>query len=205
MEAKAIILLLSSANLMYQNRALKTIDRNMKRNILSGVSTPVYVDKDALWSLALEALWKHVSVKQKEFDYSQPNSIQRFLSTVCWKQMLKQVESRNKKKQEFLEIAYWSQVAADTDIESTLIEMEVVQKIQALFAVCLGSTEQQVLINRFYLQMNYKEMSLSMNMPATSLRVIKYRAINRLKKQMHQDAVLKAQLKFLLGKSDRIN
>ncbi len=199
MKEEQIVQQLSSENAALQNAALNTITQKMKYPVISKTNIPVSVDSNEVWNLALIALWKHICLSKKKFDCSNQNAIERFLYTVCKRMVIRNI---NKNKKYVLDNNVFLPLADSTDLEKTLIEMEIVEEVKSLFSRHISETAQEILIYKYYLGMSYQDISERMNKSCDSLKTTKCRAMNKLKKAVRQNPALKTYLWLLLGKTD---
>lgn len=198
MKTQQIIQLLNTHDTMEQNNALRYINSTMKANVLRKVQTPTFIDKEEVWNQALTAFWQNISVRRLMFDYSKEDAIQRFLYTVCRRQVFQGIKQHTRHKAEPLNKAQ-STVATDTDTESMMIQMELLKSIQTLLRKYINETEWQILTHRFFDMMSYDEISKVMYRTPDCLKTTKHRAINKIKKALREDAALQTYLRFLLS------
>jgi len=203
MKTKHIIERLNAHDTMEHNNALRYINSTMKAGVLTKVKAPIFMDKEEIWNQALIAFWQNIAVRRLIFDYSKEDAIQRFLYTVCKRQVFRGVKQYNRHKAESLDNV--QTMITDTNIENSMIEMELLRNIQHLLRKCINETEWQVLIHRFWDMMSYDEMSAAMLKTSDCLKTTKHRAINKIKKALHEDSVLQTYLRFLLNESSTIH
>jgi len=204
MKTKQIIELLNAHDTMEHNDALRYIDSTIKVSVLTKVKAPIFMDKEEIWNQALIAFWQNIAVRRLIFDYSKKDAIQRFLYTVCKRQVFQGIRQHTRHKAEPLNEAR-TMIADDANTESIMIQMELLKIIQPLLRKYINETEWQVLIHRFFDMMSYDEMSKVMNKTPDCLKTTKHRAVNKIKKALREDAVLETYLRLLLSETNGIH
>jgi len=204
MKTQQIIQLLNTHDTIEHNDALRHINSTMKTGVLTKIQTPAFMDKEEVWNQALTAFWQNVSVRRLTFDYSKEDAIQRFLYTVCRRQIFQGIKQYTRQKAEPLNEAR-TMIADGADIESTMIQMELLRNIQTLLRKYINETEWQILIHRFFDMISYDEMSAAMNKTPDCLKTTKHRAMNKIKKALREDVALQAYLRFLLSENNDVH
>jgi len=204
MKTKRIINLLENYDAMKHNDALRYINSTMKTGVLTKIQAPIFIDKEEIWNKALTAFWKNIAIRRLMFDYSKEDAIQRFLYTVCRKQIFQGIRQYTRQNTELLDEARVT-ISDDNNMECLMIQMELLSNIQQLLRKYINETEWRVLVHRFWDMMSYDEMSAVMYKTPDCLKTTKYRAINKIKKALHQDIALQAYLRFLLKEANTIN
>jgi len=200
MKTQQIIKRLNTDNAMSHNHALKYIDNTMKTDILTKLRIPIFIDKEEIWNQGLIAFWRSIYIRGVAFDYSKKDAIQRFLYTVCKRQVLKSVEQYTRRRTECLEDKAWAIIAIDTNMENLPMQTELLNDVQTLLSRHINETEWQVLSYKFLNMMSYDEIADTMDKSPGYLKNAKYRAVNKIKKALQQDTKLQAYLQLLQDK-----
>jgi len=201
MKTQTIIELLNTPDAMEHDNALRYINSTMKAGILKKIRTPVFMDENEIWNRALTVFWENISVRRSMFDFSKENAIQRFLYTVCKRQIFNGIKEHARRKATPLDNVQIR--TTDIDMESNAVQMELSRNIQILRNY-INETEWLVLVHRFFDIMSYEEMSKVMHKTPGGLKNAKCRAIKKIKKALCEDVVLQTYLRFLLNESSGI-
>jgi len=204
MKKQQIIQLLNTHDTMKHNDALRYINSTMKVGVLTKIQAPTFIDKEEIWNQALTAFWKNIAVRRLIFDYSKEDAIERFLYTVCRRQIFQGIRQYTRHKAESLNEAI-TLIADDTNTESMMIQMELLKNIQHLLRQYINETEWRVLTHRFFDMMSYDEMSGVMHKTPDCLKTTKHRAMNKIKKVLREDAALQTYLRFLLSENNDVH
>lgn len=204
MKTQQIIQSLNTHDTIEHNDALRYIDNTMKASVLRKVQTPTFMDKEEVWNQALTAFWQNIAVRRLIFDYSKEDAIQRFLYTVCRRQIFQGIKQYTRHRAEPLSKAR-TLIADDADTESLMIHTELLSNIQQLLRKYINETEWRVLVHRFWDMMSYDEISKVMYKTPDCLKSTKHRTINKIKKALHEDVTLQAYLRFLLSETTTVH
>lgn len=173
-----LIQLLNSGNPHQQNEALEIINKEMKQAVLQRTRSFIHIDDDEIWNIALQILWEFVN--EKTFENRSVDSIQRFLCRTCNIVMLR--ERRKARRYTALTDNVLPIIFYDSNVEVALYEIQLLELVKRLLLTHLNEIEVEILVNKFYLSMSYKEMAADSNKSEDTLKTTKHRAMKKLKK-----------------------
>jgi len=176
------------------NEALKIIEKEMKSSVLRRTRSYIHIDENEIWNIALKILWEFVN--KKTFENRGPDSIQRFLCRIC--NIVTLTEYRKSRRYNTLPNNVLSIIPDDFDVEAALYEIQLLELVKGLLLAHLNKTEVEILVNKFYLDMSYKEMAANSNKSEDTLKTTKYRTVDKLKKILREHPELRKYLSQLL-------
>ncbi len=194
MNQQHLIQLLNSGNPHQQFEAFKIINREMKPQVLQRTRSFVHIDENEIWNTALAALW--IYVNRKPFEQRKEDALPRFLCKICNWLVIK--EYRKESRYTSLEINFLAMYPDDFNAEEALYEIQLLEIVRRSLSRCLNEIEVEILVNKFYLGMSYEEMATTLNKSKDTLKTTKYRAMNKLKNTLRENAELKNYLSQLL-------